>query len=324
MRIGTWNMAGWLAEAGVAGVVARRRLRRVAADRSQRERRTARLSPASGPGAHGAASSVGRRLQPVAAHAPARPSRGQRRAAAVVAGVTYCSTILPWRGSGGEPTWPGAELPRDQHSGRMRFALETLLSGLSPTDLVWGGDWNQALDGPESTGSRGGRRHLLAAIDKLGLQVPTADLPHRLDGHLSIDHIGVPRDRRVIGVEHRTAVGLSDHDCYVVEVEPTLSWPERLVDVADVLDVRRSAWCCVPDSRSRKVSVAGSIGDWFAHRERWAGDYSPDDEYGEPLTAAWDVHPPQHAAPRQTRQRSVFQERRRVCPTGSGRRQRPK
>ncbi|MCZ2839932.1 endonuclease/exonuclease/phosphatase family protein [Modestobacter sp. VKM Ac-2985] len=141
-------------------------------------------------------------------------------AAAVVDGVTYCATILPWKGAGGEPTWPGAEPPRNVHSGRMRYALEELLAGLPRTGLVWGGDWNQALYGPEWAGSKGGRAHVVAAVERLGLYVPTAGLPHRLEGHLSIDHIAVPHRCRVVAVERRTAVGLSDHDCYVIDVEP--------------------------------------------------------------------------------------------------------
>ena len=139
-------------------------------------------------------------------------------AAAVIDGSTYCSTILPWRRSGGEPTWPGAERPRNVHSGRMRYALDVLLAGLSPSNLVWGGDWNQALRGAEWAGTLGGRGHVLAAIDKLGLQVPTASLPHRLNGHLTIDHITLAADRHVNSAEHVSAFGLSDHDCYIVEV----------------------------------------------------------------------------------------------------------
>lgn len=139
-------------------------------------------------------------------------------AAAMIEGITYCSSILPWRSSGGEPTWPGAEPPRNVHSGRMRYALDVLLAELSPGNLVWGGDWNQALSGAEWVGTLGGRGHVLAAVDKLGFQVPTADLPHRLEGHLSIDHIAVAADREVNNVEHLSAVGLSDHDCYVIDV----------------------------------------------------------------------------------------------------------
>jgi len=86
---------------------------------------------------------------------------------------------------------------------------------------VWGGDWNHALSGPEQAGSRGGREHVLDAIQQLGLQVPTADLPHWIDGHLSIDHIAVGRKETVTAARRLPAreQGLSDHDCYVVEVE---------------------------------------------------------------------------------------------------------
>jgi len=51
--------------------------------------------------------------------------------------------------------------------------------------------------------------------------VPTADLPHRIDGLLSIDHIAVPAEmplatasRVVASVAGRR---LSDHDAYVTE-----------------------------------------------------------------------------------------------------------
>ena len=139
-------------------------------------------------------------------------------AAAVTDGTTYCSTVLPWAGSGGEPNWPGGDPASRLHAGRMRHALNVLLSQLPRADLVWGGDWNQSLSGQEGAGSLGGRRHLLAAIDELGLTVPTAALPHRLNELLSIDHVALAAGRAVLGVDHLSAVGLSDHDCYVVSV----------------------------------------------------------------------------------------------------------
>ena len=142
-------------------------------------------------------------------------------AAAVVDGVTYCSSILPWKDSGGEPIWPGAEPPRNLHSGRTRHAVEVLLRALPCQDLVWGGDWNHAMSGDESAGTKGGRAHVLGAVKELGLQVPTAELPHRRDGLLSIDHIAVPRSWTVGEVRRLDATGLSDyHDCYVVDVDP--------------------------------------------------------------------------------------------------------
>ena len=210
MRIGTWNLAGrwkpeheeFVAAADCDVWLLTEVNERVEVPGYYRHVGEARMA-------------AGRRWAGVYSRSPLTPLPDPHvaSAAAVVEGTTYFSTILPWRSSGGEPTWPGAEPPKNMHSGRMRYALDVLLAGLSPTNLVWGGDWNQALSGAEWAGSLGGRRHVLAAIDKLGLQVPTADLPHRLDGHLSIDHIAVARDRQVIGVRHLSAAGLSDHDC---------------------------------------------------------------------------------------------------------------
>lgn len=87
---------------------------------------------------------------------------------------------------------------------------------------MWGGDWNHALSGREWAGSQKGRRHILDAVERLALQVPTADAPHQIEGLLSIDHIAIPASWTVLGVEHHPAfvdgVRISDHDAYVVDV----------------------------------------------------------------------------------------------------------
>jgi len=61
-------------------------------------------------------------------------------------------------------------------------------------------------------------------LQERGLQVPTADLPHQLDGLHSIDHIAVPGTWRVLSAERASATyqgrRLSDHHAYVVEVVP--------------------------------------------------------------------------------------------------------
>ena len=87
------------------------------------------------------------------------------------------------------------------------------------SSLVWGGDWNHALTGKEHAGSAGGRAAITGALDELGLVVPTAELPHRIDGLLSIDHIAVSQEfagepTRVVAA--KGAKRLSDHDAYVV------------------------------------------------------------------------------------------------------------
>ena len=88
--------------------------------------------------------------------------------------------------------------------------------------VIWGGDWNHALEGPDHVGSKEGRDHIFRVLDALGLQVPTADLDaHR--GERSIDHIAVPKEWVVVTAERVPAEDggkrLSDHDAYVVEIE---------------------------------------------------------------------------------------------------------
>ena len=136
-------------------------------------------------------------------------------AAVVVDGMTYCSTILPWMGAGAVAPWSGAN-----HEEWTRNALDMLLENLPAIDLVWGGDWNHSLCGSEGAGSMGGRRHVLAAVKRLELCVPTAFLAHPIAGLRSIDHIALPKDSVVNRAERWEAKvhGLSDHDAYVVEV----------------------------------------------------------------------------------------------------------
>ncbi len=81
--------------------------------------------------------------------------------------------------------------------------------------VIWGGDWNHALEGTDHVGSREGREHIFTVLDGLGLQVPTADLD-AYRGERSIDHIAVPKEWVLIGAEQVEAVDggkrLSDHE----------------------------------------------------------------------------------------------------------------
>lgn len=142
----------------------------------------------------------------------ALPDPHPASAAARVDGVTFCSSILPWRSCGTEAPWVGIS-----HADKTRRAVDDLLAGLPEGDLVWGGDWNHSLTGAELAGSKGGRAAVRSALQARGLQVPTAKLPHRLPDCTSIDHVAVPVSwsaaaRRV------AATGLSDHDAYVVDI----------------------------------------------------------------------------------------------------------
>ena len=75
----------------------------------------------------------------------------------------------------------------------------------------------------EHVGSGDGRRAIGRAVDALGLQVATAALPHRIDAHLTIDHVALPARWRILATERHRAlvddVRISDHDAYVVEVD---------------------------------------------------------------------------------------------------------
>ena len=138
-------------------------------------------------------------------------------AMARVDGLTFCSSILPWRSCGNRDPWH-----EGPHALKTERTIDALLQALPTTDLVWGGDWNHALRGREWSGSQGGRTSIIDAVAKLNLQVPTTDLPHQIDGLLSIDHIAVPATAQVVAATRvsarQGAARLSDHDAYVVQL----------------------------------------------------------------------------------------------------------
>lgn len=161
---------------------------------------------------HWAAVASRRALEPL-------PDPHPASAMAMTGGTTYCSSILPWRGCSQLPPWGNGNL-----AARTRRAvddLEVSLGGVAGP-LVWGGDWNHALIGREYAGSAAGRAHILSLVDRLGLQVATSQLPHRIEGLLSIDHIALPKAREHSPAERHVAAAdgmrLSDHDAYVVTV----------------------------------------------------------------------------------------------------------
>lgn len=134
-------------------------------------------------------------------------------AAIAVGQMTYCASVLPWRSCADSSPWVG-----ERHADRTAAALSELDSALPSRPLVWGGDWNHALSGREWAGSKGGRDALMELLERRQLQVPTALLPHRIDGLLAIDHIAVGRDVNVGSMARFDAAGLSDHDGYTVEL----------------------------------------------------------------------------------------------------------
>jgi endonuclease/exonuclease/phosphatase family metal-dependent hydrolase len=150
---------------------------------------------------------------------PLRPLPAPHGASAMVEleGLRVCSSILPWRGCGTRGPWTGST------TSEKTSAAVAEIEAHAPS--VWGGDWNHALSGREWTGSIDGRRTLLAAVERLQLQVPTAEMPHQIDGLVSIDHLAVPTTWEVRATQrYRAFVGaarISDHDAYVVDAVPS-------------------------------------------------------------------------------------------------------
>ena len=213
MRIGTWNLAGrWSTdhEALLLGLACDVLLLTEVSERVEVPGNTLHRGRAE--------MAAKRRWAAVASRLPLTPLPDPHPASAmaVVDGWTYCSSILPWKAAGWREPWVGA-----RHAEWTDACIATLLESLPTDGLIWGGDWNHALSGREWAGSMAGRHVLLAAVEKLDLVVPTADLPHPIEDLLSIDHIAVPRDADVVDARRVAAVAdgrrLSDHDAYVVQ-----------------------------------------------------------------------------------------------------------
>ena len=151
-------------------------------------------------------------MKPLIALADPHPASAMARCGEWV----LCSSVLPWRSCGGAAPWVGKN-----HAARTAHAVESIVSALPSEGLIWGGDWNHALSGRENSGSIGGRKSVLAAIERLRLKVPTQLLPHRIPDWLTIDHVAVGQTVGIIEARRIDASldgnRLSDHDAYVIE-----------------------------------------------------------------------------------------------------------
>lgn len=130
-------------------------------------------------------------------------------------GFRLISSVLPWRACG--TSWDGATLAE-----KMSGTLSSLRKHIDKT-TIWGGDWNQALEGRDYVGSTDGRKEILELVEASQLSVPTRTLASASRGHRSIDHIAVPINWDVTGAHRLEAAvdgqRLSDHDAYVVSVD---------------------------------------------------------------------------------------------------------
>lgn len=135
------------------------------------------------------------------------------------------SSVFPWRTAA--ELWPNGDGDSFAERCAQTLAKHTreIMKASLGLPVVWGGDFNQALSGPELVGSDVGRGALLEAFVRLGLRVVTVEAngqdPHRR----SIDHIAIPSawGSRLVSVQRpqSDARFLSDHPSYVVSVDRT-------------------------------------------------------------------------------------------------------
>lgn len=212
MRIGTWNLEGkWTPDhEGVllhldCDVLLLTEPPVVVEVGGYESHRTSRLMS---PTKHWAAILARQSMRPIEDPHPAS-------AAAYVDGRLMCSSVLPWPLAGAHWPWGSPE-----HEARVKETLDQLAPVLNEEVSVWGGDWNQPLAGNLSGFTRAAQVLILAAVDDMRLQVPTAELSSRSATQRSIDHIALPQSWVVRADGHVSVVPeLSDHDAYWVEVE---------------------------------------------------------------------------------------------------------
>jgi endonuclease/exonuclease/phosphatase family metal-dependent hydrolase len=101
--------------------------------------------------------------------------------------------------------------------------LEDLRSHHPRAVLIWAGDFNQSLDGPNLVGSRSGRLLLRSALDHLGFTAWNQNEHHANAELVAIDLICGPRDLCIIRVDRidpfQNGRQLSDHAGYVVDIK---------------------------------------------------------------------------------------------------------
>lgn len=103
-------------------------------------------------------------------------------AAAFGMGMQCCTSILPWRSCGTTPWGGGTSAEKTIR------AVDQLMNALPLDNLVWGGDWNDAMQGREYVGTMEGRAAIKAALTGRRLKLATEDSPHRISGLAAIDH----------------------------------------------------------------------------------------------------------------------------------------
>jgi len=187
-------------------------------------------SPQERPGRSGPESWVvllGDGLEPVGEQLPYERMATAARFRADGIDVIAYGSVLPWRAAPHQA--PDLAQPGESASTmfeRVLAAQEADIRALQERHpqavVIWAGDFNQSLAGPNLTGSRRGRVALLAALGRLGMQAWNAESPHARSGLSTIDLVCGPATVPVKSIELlEPSLGgqsLSDHAGYIVEV----------------------------------------------------------------------------------------------------------
>lgn len=234
LRIGTWNLEC----GGRSGRAAARQRERLAAVRADVMVYTEPGPDLSTPSPERVVSAAVRRLAggdtawvaivgagplSVATPAPTAPMAAAAEAVVRSERVIVYGSVLPWRGIRAhhpELVLPG-ETAGDAFERVLAAQVEDVraLQGQNPGALVvWAGDFNQSLVGPNLGGSARGRERLREALASLDFVAWNAELGHAEEGLCAIDLVCGPRGRRVASRERIAPGRESDHAGGVVGV----------------------------------------------------------------------------------------------------------
>jgi hypothetical protein len=128
-------------------------------------------------------------------------ARVQLPAGSTAATVLVACSVLPWGGAA--DYWPG--LPSRELDDQAEYVLTHHIKRIAVArqpgePLIWGGDFNQALQRPSPELERAGHRtlgsgpgiqRLQEVFDRFDLQPLTAKAGHRIPGREAIDHLAV-------------------------------------------------------------------------------------------------------------------------------------
>ena len=136
-------------------------------------------------------------------------------------------SVLPWRGALHQAKYLSSDEFENSAGLFKRILCEqvedmkALKEQFRSHSLIWAGDFNQSLSGPNYVGSKAGQELLSSALEDLDLEAWNKDCEHSIPGLSAIDLICGPKGRKHkverFAPDHHSTT-LSDHAGYIVEL----------------------------------------------------------------------------------------------------------